>query len=162
MPRLKELRQDKKLLARQAAQAAGIDAGMYSRFENYRALPIPADFEKILTVLGCAAADVYDPAEVALLPVRGKAEATGGARETKTPGHYQMTVKLDNECRDALRRDILQTCGYKSISDWLRACVRRLKDQYEIVQKAGKEKPRASLDRKASGAVREKDRKSKS
>lgn len=150
MPRYKELRQAKDLQARQVAEAAGIDPTMYSRFENYRVLPIPAEFCKLVEALGCLPADVYDPEEVALLPTANKVEATGGARVHQQPDHYQMTVRLGNDYRDVLTRTVLQKCGYKSINDWVIACVQRLKSQYEIILKAEK-KPRQPSAKRTSG-----------
>ena len=40
MPKFKELREERDLQAKQVAERAGVDVTMYSRFENYRALPI--------------------------------------------------------------------------------------------------------------------------
>ena len=54
MPKYRELREQKGLQAKQVADAASIDATMYSRFENYRALPIPTDFERITEEIGRA------------------------------------------------------------------------------------------------------------
>lgn len=152
MPKFKELRETKGLQAKQIAEAANVDVTMYSRFENYRALPIPCDFERILDALECLPMDVYDPDEVQLLPIATKAETTGGARVSREPTEYKMTVRLDNNSRQVLTRDILQKCGYKSINDFIVACVLRLKSQYEAIIDQEK-KPRNALRNKANGAV---------
>lgn len=153
MPKYKELREAKGLQAKQVAETAGVDVTMYSRFENYRALPIPVDFEKIVTALECLPTDVYKPDEVQLLPNATKAEATGGARTYQEPNEYKMTVRLGNNCREILTKEILQKCGYKSINDWVIACVMRLKSQYEAIQQSEQKKPRHVLRNKTGGAV---------
>ena len=99
MPKFKELREAKGLLAKQVAERASVDVTMYSRFEKYRALPIPCDFERILDALECLPSDVYTPDEVRLLPNATKVEATGGARVDREPTEYKMTVRLDNNSR---------------------------------------------------------------
>lgn len=152
MPKFKELREEKGLQAKQVADAARIDATMYSRFENYRALPIPDDFERIVEALACLPSDVYIPDEVQLLPNATKVEATGGARVSQEPTEYKMTVRLGNNYREVLTKEVLQKCGYKSINDWVIACVIRLKNQYEAMVKNEK-KPRNALRNKANGAV---------
>lgn len=112
MPKYKELREEKGLQAKQVADAASIDATMYSRFENYRALPIPDDFEKIVEALACLPTDIYTPDEVRLLPNANKVETNGGARVNQEPTEYKMTVRLGNNYRDVLTKDVLQKCGY--------------------------------------------------
>ncbi|MCM1368246.1 MAG: helix-turn-helix domain-containing protein [Roseburia sp.] len=153
MPKYKELREAKGLQAKQVAETAGVDVTMYSRFENYRALPIPVDFEKILGALECLPTDVYKPDEVQLLPNATKVEATGGARVYQEPTEYKMTVRLGNNCRDVLTKEVLQKCGYKSINDWVIACVKRLKSQYEAIQRSEQKKAPKALRNKADGAV---------
>lgn len=135
MPKFKVLRERKGLQAKQIAEAANVDVTMYSRFENYRALPIPSDFERIIEALQCLPADIYTPDEVRLLPNANKAEVNGGARVSQEPTEYKMTVRLDNNSRQVLTREILQKCGYKSINEWAIACVAQLKDQYDAVNK---------------------------
>lgn len=152
MPKFKELREEKGLQAKQVADAARIGATMYSRFENYRALPIPGDFERIVEALACLPSDVYTPDEVRLLPNANKVETTGGARVSQEPSEYKMTVRLGNNYREVLTKEVLQKCGYKSINDWVIACVIRLKNQYEAMVKNEK-KPRNALRNKANGAV---------
>lgn len=151
MPKLRELRERKGLQAKQVAERAQIDATMYSRFENYRALPIPGDFERIIRALECLPTDAYTPDEVRLLPNANKVETTGGAKVYLEPNEYKMTVRLNNDCREVLTREVLQECGYKSINDWVKACIMRLKSQYEAIM--AKEKPRQSLAKKTSGVV---------
>lgn len=152
MPKFKELREERGLQAKQVAEQAGVDVTMYSRFENYRALPIPEDFEKILGALNCTPNEVYDPDEVRLLPNANRVEATGGARVTADPTEYKMTVRLGNDSRQVLTREVLQKCGYKSINEWVAACVLRLKKQYDAIVNAEK-KPRETLRNKANGAA---------
>lgn len=152
MPKFKELREEKGLQAKQVADMASIDATMYSRFENYRALPIPDDFERIVEALECLPTDVYTPDEVRLLPNANKVEATGGARTSGQPTEYKMTVRLGNNYRDVLTKEVLQKCGYKSINDWVIACVIRLKKQYDAMVKNEK-KLRNALCDKTNGAV---------
>ena len=152
MPKYKELREAKGLQAKQVAETAGVDVTMYSRFENYRALPIPDDFERILGALECLPTDVYKPDEVRLLPNAMKVEATGGARVDRKPTEYKMAVRLDNNSRQVLTREILQKCGYKSINDFIIACVLRLKIQYEAIISQEK-KPRNALHNKANGVA---------
>lgn len=152
MPKYRELREAKGLQAKQVAEAADIDATMFSRFENYRALPIPADFNRILEVLECAPADVYTQGEVKLLPDTATVR-TGGAKVQTTPNEYKMTVRLENDSRDILTREVLQTCGYKSIGEWVNACLQRLKSQYEAIRQREKKNP-ADLTDKANGVVK--------
>lgn len=153
MPKFRELREEKGLQAKQVAEKAGIDPTLYSRFENYRALPIPTDFEKITEALNCAPNDVYAPDEVKLLPSVKQVEATGGARTTGQPDEYKMTVRLGNNHRSVLTKEVLQKCGYKSINDWVIACVERLKKQYEIIIRSEQKKTRNALRDKASGTA---------
>ncbi len=150
MPKFRELREAKGLQAKQVAEAADIDATMFSRFENYRALPIPADFNRILEALECAPADVYTPGEVRLLPDAATVRAIGGAKVQTTPSEYKMTVRLGNNSRDILTREVLRACGYKSIGEWVNACLQRLKSQYEAIQRREKKNP-ADLTDKANG-----------
>lgn len=152
MPKYRELREQKGLQTRQVAEAAGIDPTMFSRYENYRVLPIPDDFRKVLAALGCSASDVYTPDEVLLLTETNNVKATGGARASAEPSEYKMTVRLDNECREVLTREVLQKCGYKSIGAWITACVRRLKEQYKELLKEEKKNP-ARLGEKPHGEV---------
>ncbi len=135
MPKFRELRESKGLQAKQVADAAHIDATMYSRFENYRALPIPTDFVRITEALQCLPTDVYDPDEVLLIPSANNVEATGGARVIRETTEYKMTVRLNNDCRAVLTREVLQKCGFKSINEWVIACVMQLKSQYEATNK---------------------------
>lgn len=151
MPKLKQLREQKGLQAKQVAEAAGIDATMYSRFENYRVLPIPPDLERITEALQCLPTDLYSPDEVRLLPDVNRVDATGGAKAYQVPNEYKMTVRLGNDCREVLTREVLQKCGYKSIGDFIGACIQKLKMQYEAISK--KEKPRQAFGDKASGVV---------
>lgn len=140
MPRYKEIREEQGLQAKQVANAASIDPTMYSRFENYRALPIPEDFEKIVEALNCLPTEVYKPDEVRLLPIVAKVEAVGGVRTNREPNDYKMTVRLENKHRDVLTKEVLQKCGYKSINDWVIACVERLKKQYAAIKRSEQKK----------------------
>ena len=106
MPKYKELREEKGLQAKQVADAASIDATMYSRFENYRALPIPDDFEKIVEALACLPTDICTPDEVRLLPNANKVETNGGARVNQEPTEY----KNDRTARQQLPRRINERC----------------------------------------------------
>ncbi len=135
MPKFRELRERKGLQAKQVADAAHLDATMYSRFENYRALPIPTDFARITEALQCLPTDIYNPDEVLLIPSVCKIEATGGARVIRETTEYKMTVRLNNDCRAVLTREVLQKCGFKSINEWVIACVMQLKRQYEAANK---------------------------
>lgn len=146
MANFREIREAKGLQARQVAEAAGIDPSMLSRYENYRVLPIPDDFRKVLQVLGCAASDIYSPDEVLLLPGTVEVKMTGGARVHAEPSEYKMTVRLDNECRATLTREVLQKCGYKSIGAWITACIRQLKERYDELLKEEKRNPTVSCD----------------
>ena len=141
MPKYRELRETKGLQAKQVAQAAGIDPTMFSRFENYRVLPIPEDFRKVCETLGCAPSDIYTPDEVLLLPGTVSVKATGGVRACAEPSEYKMTVRLDNECRKVLTKEVLQYCGYKSIGAWITACVRQLRERYAELSKDEKKNP---------------------
>lgn len=152
IPKFKELREEKGLQAKQVAEQAGIDPTLYSRFENYRALPIPTDFERIVEALNCLPIEIYSPDEVRLLPNANRVEATGGARTTAEPTEYKMTVRLGNDSRQVLTREVLQKCGYKSINEWVAVCVQRLKSQYDAIISAEK-KPRETLRNKERGAV---------
>ena len=136
MPKYRELREQKGLQAKQVADAASIDATMYSRFENYRALPIPTDFERITEALQCLPTDIYTPEEIRLIPSANTAtEATGGAKALRETTEYKMTVRLNNDCRKVLTREVLQQCGFKSINEWVIYCVMQLKSQYEAANK---------------------------
>ncbi len=152
IPKFKELREERGLQAKQVAERAGVDPTLYSRFENYRALPIPTDFERIVEALNCLPIEIYSPDEVRLLPNANRVEATGGARTTAEPTEYKMTVRLGNDSRQVLTREVLQKCGYKSINEWVAVCVQRLKSQYDAIISAEK-KPRNALRNKAHGAV---------
>ena len=103
-----------------------------------RALPIPEDFEKIVEALNCLPTEVYEPNEVRLLPIVAKVEAVGGVRTNREPNDYKMTVRLENKHRDVLTKEVLQKCGYKSINDWVIACVERLKKQYDAIKRSEK------------------------
>lgn len=149
MPKYRELREEKGLQAKQVADAASIDATMYSRFENYRALPIPGDFERITEALQCLPTDIYTPDEVRLIPSVSTTEATGEAKVIREATEYKMTVRLNNDCRAVLTREVLQQCSYKSITEWVIACVMQLKSQYEAANK----KSSAALRDKAHRAV---------
>lgn len=149
MPKYRELREEKGLQAKQVADAASIDATMYSRFENYRALPIPSDFERITEALQCLPTDIYTPEEVRLIPSVNTTEATGGAKAIREATEYKMTVRLNNDCRAVLTREVLQRCGFKSINEWVIYCVMQLKSQYEAANKKSSE----ALRDKAHGAA---------
>lgn len=152
IPKFKDLREERGLQAKQVAERAGVDVTMYSRFEDYRALPIPAEFERIIEALNCTPNEVYSPDEVRLLPNANRVEATGGTRATTEPTEYKMTVRLGNDSRQVLTREVLQKCGYKSINEWVAVCVQRLKKQYDAIVNAEK-KPRETLRNKERGAV---------
>lgn len=145
MPKYKELREKKGLQARQVAEVAGIDPTMFSRYENFRVLPIPEDFRKVVAALECSPSDVYTPDEVLLLSGTNIVKTTGGTRVCAEPIEYKMTVRLDNECREVLTKEVLQKCGYKSIGAWITVCVRKLKEQYNELLKAEKKNPAGSL-----------------
>lgn len=147
MPKYKEIREEQGLQAKQVANAASIDPTMYSRFENYRALPIPEDFEKIVEALNCSPSEVYIPEEVRLLPDIAKVEAVGGTRRNREPSDYKMTVRLENKHRDVLTKEVLQKCGYKSINEWVIACVERLKKQYEAIKRSEQKKTSSKISK---------------
>ncbi len=141
MPKYKELRETKGLQAKQVAQEAGIDPTMFSRYENYRVLPIPDDFRKVLQVLGCAASDIYSPDEVILIPGTVEVKMTGGARVHAEPSEYKMTVRLNNDCREVLTKEVLQKCGYKNIGAWITSCIQKLRERYAELSKNEKKNP---------------------
>lgn len=147
MPKYKEIREEQGLQAKQVANAASIDPTMYSRFENYRALPIPEDFEKIVETLNCLPSEVYTPEEVGLLPNLAKVEAVGGIRTNREPNDYKMTVRLENKHRDVLTKEVLQRCGYKSINDWVVACVEKLKKQYDAIMQSEQKKTSSKISK---------------
>lgn len=131
MPKYKELRIIMDVQARQIAENAGIDPTMYSKFENYRCLPIPSEFKRICNALNCTPQEIYNAEEVTLISNFGADSVV--SRKDERPSGYKMTVRLSNDNREILTKEILSECGYKNIGDWVTACIQELKARYSVI-----------------------------
>lgn len=121
---LREVRNERGVTQKQLADALGTDVPQISRYENYKCLPVPADMEIICDLLNCEVNDIYDDKEIVYH--RKKKQAPSG--------EYKVTVRLPADAKDEINRALI-TCHYVGVSDWVRACYRRLIAQAEIIRK---------------------------
>ena len=122
---LKEKRLEKGKSQKEMAKAIGTDEPLYSKFENYKCLPVPVMMDKLTEALNCEVRDIYTGNEVYYRKARKKPSATTG---------YKLTVVLPPDAKEFLQV-ALKECGYKDITYWIWRCYERLQKQYEIIQK---------------------------
>lgn len=122
---LKEKRLEKGKSQKEIAQLIGTDEPLYSKFENYKCLPVPVMMDKLTETLDCEIKDIYSDGEVYYRKVRKKASASSG---------YKLTVVLPPDAKEFLQT-ALKECGYKDITYWVWRCYERLQKQYENIQK---------------------------
>jgi transcriptional regulator with XRE-family HTH domain len=128
--RIKEARNEKGLFAREVAEELGMDEGTYSKIETYKVLPIPSAYIKLVTLLG---GNLYRKSEVDLVGRQGR----------KTKEHidgYKLTVRLHKDMCKCLTPEVLNKCGYGTVTGWARACAKRLGQEYEHMIKSESKK----------------------
>lgn len=123
---LKEKRLEKGKSQKDIAQSIGTDEPLYSKFENYKCLPVPVMMDKLTETLDCEIKDIYSDGEVYYRKVRKKASASSG---------YKLTVVLPPDAKEFLQV-ALKECGYKDITYWVWRCYERLQKEYEYKKKA--------------------------
>lgn len=121
--RLKEIRLKKGLEQKFVAEQVGTDAPMFSKFENYRCLPIPEMLKRITDVLECSIEDIYLPSEV----IRYTCDIKKKKRKSNV---YRLTAELPSEAKKFLHSGALQACGFKNIYAWINWCYRQLRAMY--------------------------------
>lgn len=123
--RLKEIIENKGMMAKELGAKVGMDAGNISRILNYRVLPIPATLNKICEVLAVDALEIYDRDEVTLVPpLKGKTKRhTDG-----TARGYNLCIMIPEKYRDKLSGWIKEL-GYGTFGEWLEPYLKETEDK---------------------------------
>ncbi len=136
--KLREKRKQQNRKAKELAECVGTDEPMFSKFENYKCLPIPTMLKAICKELNCEIKDIYENDELYITNNENKIVAS--EKEKSESEYYNLTVRLPKDARKYLNKEYLRKCGYKDITYWIWRCYERLQKQYEIINKAEQEK----------------------
>lgn len=132
--KLKEIRIAKGIQQKDLSERIGTNDPMLSRIENYKCLPIPDMMQSILWELDCQLGDIYEPEEIAYCTKKTR-------QEDKRQGkYYKVTVRLPKEAKELIK-EALPVCGYKDVTYWIFRCYERLRNQYDIINKAKEKTP---------------------
>lgn len=133
--KLKSLRVDKGISRAKIVKAlkkadSRIDSGLYDKYEEYIALPTPKQIKAICEVLKVEPLDIYNKEEITLNKPQNDDKQGGSEKE---PECYKLTVLLPAEAKEWLNKEVLNKCGYRSITHWVSVCYKRLQKQYEHI-----------------------------
>lgn len=134
MPKIGEVLKIRGIKQVEFAEKIKTDESNMSRFVGGRVLPNRRTLTLMCDLLDVLPTDLYDRHEIDLLAVRME------KRKPLEPGTYKLSVRIPREWLELLDERKLKACGYDSITDWIRACLGRLKKQYEAVEKWKKER----------------------
>jgi DNA-binding Xre family transcriptional regulator len=130
MPKYKQILCQKQIMQIDLAKAVGMDKSNISKIVQGHILPNKRSFIRICDFLDVYPLDLYDKNELNLLAVR-KAN-----RAPLEPQNYRLSVRIPrDDCEILLDPTKLEKCGYGSITEWVKICLRRLQKQYEHITK---------------------------
>lgn len=132
--RLKEFRgeiKQKELLQAIKVVDSRVDIGLLSKYENSIALPTPPQLSAICEFLGVEPLDIYSPNEI-YLDKHKPDIATVAVKKAVDTNTYVLTARLDRAACKWLDKQVLEKCGYSSITNFVRCCVVQLKKQYDL------------------------------
>lgn len=120
--RVKEIREKRGILAKDLAETIYVDVGLMSKIENGRCLPNTETMSRMQEALNATVDEMYDPEEIYY-------ETRKAKKKKSKSDYYKVTVKLPKEAKAFLASGVLKRAGYASITDWIRCCLLRLRDQ---------------------------------
>ena len=120
-----------------------INSSLYDKYEEYVALPTPKQMQAICEVLKVEPLDIYSKEEITLNKPQNANRTNENARE---PESYKLTVLLPAEAREWLNKEVLNKCGYRSITHWITVCYERLQKQYGHITNGANEKKPTKTD----------------
>lgn len=123
-----------------------VDIGLISKYENYIAMPTPPQLMALCDYLGVYPLDIYEPSEMYFdTSINNANLAKIKPNKRRKANVYKLTVRLDKEACKWLKSDVLAVCGYDSISQYIRNCVARLKEQYELRKQVEQQKAEQAI-----------------
>ena len=120
----------KELLARQGkeqkdlAKYLNIDKEQISKIANYKCLPTPEQAKLICEFLECNILDIYNKKEIDLILGCKKSN-----RIQDDNLYYRLSVRLNKSGCNCLKLYNLNKIGYKTLKEWVLACMEQLKQQ---------------------------------
>lgn len=118
--KLKDIRKERGIKAKELAELVGTDAPMISRIENGVCLPTPPMMTRILESLACEITDVFEPAEITYKELTEKPVEDKPAKEL--PATYRLTARLPREAQTFILRAV-KALGYSGVQEWVCACL---------------------------------------
>jgi len=118
--KLKELRLEKGLFAKQLGLQVGLHEADVSKLEHYKFLPTPETMKRLCIALGAKPTDIYEPGEMTLYaPETPAKEQAAPKKRRKTKGeYYNFHVMVPKAWQKPLLRAI-RKLGYVTIHNWL-------------------------------------------
>lgn len=131
-----------------------VDIGLVSKYENYIAMPTPKQLLAICDYFGVYPLDIYEPSEMYFDANANMASlAQIKPKKRRKANVYKLTVRLDKEACKWLKSDVLAVCGYDSISQYIRSCVAKLKEEFEARQETEHKKAARMLEHSSDKVV---------
>ena len=148
--RLKEILMERELYQHTFAEMLGgteqgWNANDLNKIINYRLLPTPKALSRICEVLDVLPLDIYERKEIDLLGVCQPDTPTDEAykrKETRT--NKKLCVRLSPWAAEKITPEVIKACGYRTISEWIHECTRKLYEQY-LTMHGGKDEKTVSL-----------------
>lgn len=118
--KLKELRLEKGLFAKQLGLQVGLHEADVSKLEHYKFLPTPETMKRLCLALDAKPTDIYEPGEMTLYtPETPAKEKAVPKKRRKTKGeYYNFHVMVPKAWQKPLLRAI-RKLGYVTIHNWL-------------------------------------------
>lgn len=143
---LKSIRTLKGLKQKELAESIGKNESFISRIEQYVYLPTPETARALCDALQVNLLDIYSREECDLLalmpPNAGEEECENSYSSTPhfcEPNTYRLSVRIPRQTfENLLTKEVLNRCGYRSITHWVCVCLLRLERQYFHITKNDK------------------------
>ena len=118
--KLKELRLEKGLFAKQLGSQVGLHEADVSKLEHYKFLPTPETMKRLCIALNAKPTDIYTAEEMTLYTPEAPAkEKAAPKKRRKTKGeYYNFHVMVPKAWQKPLLRAI-RKLGYVTIHNWL-------------------------------------------
>lgn len=117
--KLKELRLEKGLFAKQLGLQVGLHEADVSKLEHYHFLPTPETMKRLCLALGAKPTDIYEVEEMTLYTPETPAKDKVPKKRRKTNGeYYNFHVMVPRAWQMPLLRAI-RKLGYVTIHNWL-------------------------------------------
>lgn len=146
---LKSIRTLKGYKQKELAEAIGKNESFLSRIEKYVYLPTPEIASALCEILQVNLLDIYSREECDLLAIMPPLQAGEEGREDETstpstphfcePNTYRLSVRIPRQTfENLLTKEVLNRCGYRSITHWVSVCLYRLERQFFHITKNDK------------------------